>query len=604
LAWWEKVRAPDHFWPDLNWSTLIWFAAVVVLALTIRLDPLLSLRNLDALVLAATCLLLGLREAGDATPAGGASWQRFAYGGLTVVAVYWLLRGVHIVLARQVPRDKGMIAAPPLLILLLAGLALCIHQLAAGPISVGARDGIVGGLYVADSGKLPYGDTTGFDRRSPLLYLVEAGAVKVAEPSMLTPDSEAASGMTWQNRGDWLRGNWWEQADLVSVRLVNALLFIGTLCGIYVIGRRLYGTLCGWTLAAVFCVFPGTLECLPRPETMLPALLLTWTIAFALLPAGGLLATLCLVLAGLAWPWAWLALPVLLAYFGRRGWQTAGSVVGLLAGIAIIVIGMATLAQPALPRPDGALAMASTPKEDLRPHFDAHAGSGGTIVVDRWEARGKEALPQPWSGPLWRFLVDIESLQVGPKPSVTWPNDVDGRTLYRDIKASAEALPALQADYRQAARELPGWRRLAMNLRTVLEETWMPAEASPSPTIGAWTFWGGGPPMESRWGYSRKIVKGVVVLLVIWATLAVFLGRRSKPRHLIGALLAVIAGALVASESGTVTNLVWLMPVLLPLWAVHDVAQPAAAEGAPVAPTYDPNRPVVLGPPPRVSIEN
>ena len=60
-------------------------------------------------------------------------------------------------------------------------------------------------------------------------------------------------------------------------------------------------------MMAVFCVFPGSLECLPRPEIMLPSFLLTWTIVFALLPfVGGALATLCLVLAGVAWPWAWL----------------------------------------------------------------------------------------------------------------------------------------------------------------------------------------------------------------------------------------------------------------------------------------------------------
>ncbi len=307
-------------------------------------------------------------------------------------------------------------------------------------------------------------------------------------------------------------------------------------------------------------------------------------------------------LAGLAWPGAWLALPVLLAYFARRGWQTAGSVVGLLAGIALVVIGLATLVEPALPRADGALAMGSTESVNLLPHYGARLGDGGTIVIDRRETPPKTT--RPWTSYLWQKLVESESLHVGRKPNTTWPNGVDEKTtLYRDVQPSADALPTLQADYRQAARELSGWQRLAMNLRTVLEETWIPAEAPPSPTVGAWTFWGGGPPLERRWLISRRIVKAAVAVLAIWATLALFRQRRSKPRHLIGTLLAALAGILLASESGAVTNLVWLMPAIVPLWAIYDAGEPAAAAGTPAAPSYDPNRPVVLGPPPRVSVE-
>ena len=34
------------FWPDLGWPTTCWFAAVVILALAIRLKPLLTIRTL------------------------------------------------------------------------------------------------------------------------------------------------------------------------------------------------------------------------------------------------------------------------------------------------------------------------------------------------------------------------------------------------------------------------------------------------------------------------------------------------------------------------------------------------------------------------------
>ena len=50
--------AASSFWPDLSPVTLSWFAVVLILALTLRLRPLFSVRNLDALVLVGMCLLL------------------------------------------------------------------------------------------------------------------------------------------------------------------------------------------------------------------------------------------------------------------------------------------------------------------------------------------------------------------------------------------------------------------------------------------------------------------------------------------------------------------------------------------------------------------
>jgi hypothetical protein len=347
-----------------------------------------------------------------------------------------------------------------------------------------------------------------------------------------------------------------------------------------------------WTLAAVFCVFPGTLECLPRPEIMLPAMLLTWTIALALLPAGSLLATLCLVLAGLAWPWAWLGLPVLVAYFARRGWQAAGSVVGLLSGVAACVMGIATLVQPALPRADGALAMAG-----MTPSFEARPGDDGTIVVKRWQP---VAADRPWSRWLWRVLVESESLTVRPTGTIDWPNGVEaGEKLFRALQATGDALPPLQADYRRAVRELSPVRQGVVALRTLLETTWVPAQAPPTTTAGAWELWGGPPPMDWRWVLARRIVKGAIGLLMIWATLAIFIGRRNQPRHLVGALLAVSSGVLLASESGAVTNLVWLLPAVLALWAVDETPQ----EPAPLAPTVE-DAPLEPEPPPRITAEN
>jgi hypothetical protein len=295
------------FWPDLNWPTTCWFAVVALLALTIRLKPLLSIRNLDALVLATMCLLLALRDA-PGGPAGSVHpWQSWAYFGLTLSAVYWVLRALVLIAARRPVRQVGAISGNVRLVLLAAGLALCIHKLATAPLAPASRDGIVGGLCTSATGKLPYGDAPGFDGRSPLLYLVHAGAVRLVPPGLVPEGQAFPKRMTWHDRDWWLAQPWAESAHLGAARLVNAAFFILILLGLYLIGRRLQAEGAGWIMVTLFCLFAGTLECLPQPDIMLPTLLLTWTIAFALLPGvGGFLALLGIVLAGVAWPWAWL----------------------------------------------------------------------------------------------------------------------------------------------------------------------------------------------------------------------------------------------------------------------------------------------------------
>jgi len=418
--------------------------------------------------------------------------------------------------------------------------------------------------------------------------------VKLVPPAALTGEPATEQPVTWGNRGAWLKGDWWEDVDPAPVRLVNALLFIGTLLGIYVIGRQLGSPAAGWTMAVVFCVFPGTLECLPRPEIMLPTLLLTWTIALAVLPAGSLLATLCLVLAGIAWPWAWLGLPVLLAYFARRGWQAAGSFAGLAAGVALLVVGLATLVQPALPRAEGSLAAAGLP-----PHFTARLGQGGTLAVSRCEPVENARL-RPWYGKLWCVLVESESLRVPPTVSIDWGIGVeDQMKLYREINAPGDALPVLQSDYRRAAAELPAGRRLLVALRTLLDATSPVARPEPTTPVGTWELWAGSPVLSNRWALSRRIVRGAVGLLTIWAALTIFIRRKNQPRHLLGGLLAVTSSVLLASVPGAVTNLVWLLPTVLALGAACGTPQ----EAAPASPAaadllLEPE------PPPRITAEN
>ena len=173
------------FWPDLGPGTLGWFAALAILALMLRPRPLLSLRNLDGLVLAGMCLLLVLRE-DTRVACYRQTGQWWAYIGLTAAAAYWLVRGIGLLLARRTQSPVQPVPSGPLTILVIVGLVLAVHQIATAPVSDGSRDGIIGGLYSEATGRLPFGEPDVPDSRSPLLYLLHASALRVAEPTDIT----------------------------------------------------------------------------------------------------------------------------------------------------------------------------------------------------------------------------------------------------------------------------------------------------------------------------------------------------------------------------------------------------------------------------------
>ncbi len=602
----QAVSAPPtasgSVWPDLSWPTLAWFGAVATLALTFRPKPLFTARNLDALVLAGTCILLGLRDVTAPACCGPRTWQWWGYAGLTGAAFYWLLRGVALLASNKRVQHAGPVSAGVQVVLLIVGLGLAIHQIATAPVSAGSRDGVVGGLYMAEAQKLPYGDVPGYDLRSPLVYIAHSAATRVVDATSTLSDGGGPLTMTWGNHELWLNAATLAEADLTPARLVNAALFVLTLLGLCVLGRRLRTEGSAWLLVTLFCVFPGTLECLPRPEIMLPVCLLTWTVALALLPAfSGLLAPVCLVLAGVAWPWAWLGLPILVAHFWRRGWQTLWSTVSLAGGAAACAFALLHCVQPTLPAESGALALAGR-----SPSFDVRAVGTDTLSIDR-RSNPTSAPAGVLSRWLWTTLLAREEAVIGDTSDVgdgvrlSWPNGVSGSSVgYHDLAPTPEARPLLQRAYRRAVGELSEPRRLLAGLRTVLEATWPLGGAMEPLRTGAWSFWSQGTAQEGRVLLARRVTKGVVALLVIWATLVVFFGRRVQPRHLLGALLMTASGVLLASAGGAVSDLVWLLPLIAPLWALHEPESPRPAPQPVILP------PIGLSPepPPRITFDS
>ncbi len=596
-----------RFWPDLSWPTVCWFAVVVVLALTV----LLTLRNLDGLVLAGMCLLVALRELGQWADGSTPTPPAWACLGLTVAVCYWLVRGIVLLLETKAAAPPTTVPEGVRLVLLLAGLALSIRQIASAPISDASRDGIVGGLYTAATGKLPYGDVPAYESRSPLLYLLHAGAVQLLPPTLIQPDTDEPEPMTWGNRDEWLPQPWHKHADLAAARLVNAFLFVLIFVALVIIGQRWAVAGGGWTLAALFAVFPGALECLPRPDIMLATTLLAWAVACALLSGVGLLfSTLCLVRAGAAWPWAWLLLPILLAYcYGRGAWAALAGSTGLLIGVAGCLFGIFALVQPSWPRAGGALTLA-----DLPPAYTARLLERNTLIIDHRQSTEDQLTTPPLSRYLWRALLAGEPVALSSGSSadedlqINWPNAVTGRAvLCRQIEPLGPALWPLQEQYRQAVANLPIWRRVVSEVRTVLEATWVPQVERPAPVVGAWQLWAGSPPWSAGWVWARRGVKLAAGLLVIWAALAVFLGGRTQKRHLVGALLMACCATLLASTAGATTNLIWPLPLIGTLWAIY---QPPTVPRRIVAPATLPTvgpaaapTPAEPGPPPRITVE-
>lgn len=543
--------------PSLNAATLAWIAAILILTLKLQTRPLRSIHNLDALVLALTCLLLPLRSVteGVDSHASHGSYQFWSYALLTASGGYWLLRGLMLLLRTEVSAIQANVSEGSLTVLVIAALTVACYSVVTAPISEGSRDGLAGGICLAETGKLPYGDMPGQDNRSPLLYAVHALAAK-AMPVTYTLNSGPLA-MTWGSRQEWIQKPWWNHVDSSPIRAVNAMLFLLTFVAIAGIGHRHHSLALGQSIAAVFCLFPGTLECLAQPEIMLPTMLLTWSLASLRVPAvGGILSAIFAVLAGVAWPWAWLVVPVLMGYWLRTGWNGLGAMMGLVVGFGAVGYGVAAFTAPSLPRADGALAGAGLPPKYLV------AESEGRLDIQK--ATGTTEVRADLRAPLWRFLLQGDVAKLYPTDGLNFGAPLSEPIMYRELAVSAAALPEVQTAYRKSIGGLAPETRFWPALRTVLEATWKPMFPPAAPQRSVWSVWFGDATESSGASlWVRRSGKLLAVLIALGAFIVLIRQSAARPHQAVGGVLAVCAAALLFSDSGAAAYWVWLAPAAL-----------------------------------------
>lgn len=575
-------------WPEPNPIQLSWFAAIAILALTLRARNPLSLASLDGISLAGAAILFVLRDLdGSQRGVGGHSWSWWAISLFPLIALYWLIRGILLFSGARPARLSRAALGGPVVVFAFVGLLLAGRSVATGLIPPAMHDGFIGATGMLESGALPYGDFPGHDSRGPLLYSFVAGVLKVTQPAVL-PDVPLAEGPMAPERTIVFPADPPVRYDATALRGANALLICLATIALFIIGVGCGARSLGAGLAAIFLLFPGVREGFGDTELLLAATLLAWSLAFLFVPwVGSFFSALCLTLGGVSCPWLWLGIPLMLAFHLRRGAALVGTVCGLLLGFAALGFVFANHVRPTLPRERGVLAAA-----DLPPRFRATLSADGQVLqisIDEREDRPRFAARL--AAPMLRKLLEQEDLSLEAAfrrkglPEFVLPDGVAPHAVfYTDIAAEGAAADVLQSEYRVDLAAAPDKTRFFAAIRTVIESTWLPAApvgaadgaVEPS-TWRAWSLEPGG--MASRVDAARRAMKIIAILCALVMALGLLVRRDAGFGEFAGALLATLTLAFLASEPGSAARWAWIVPAILAAHAVQRETAAAPPEG-------------------------
>ncbi len=611
----DTVQVPPTLQPDFTVATATWLAVAVIFLALFRLRPLASGRNLDALVLAAIAVLLPLRPTGlDASWAEG-GWVVLA---LTLAAGYWLVRGAYLLTRTTTPIYVSNLTGSASLVLVIVGVLLVSRALTTHPLPDAAEAGVVGAyeLTAQDGlGALPYGRLAAFDQHPPLVYLAHVPSLALVAafpPSAVEGDgSDSRFDLAiYQAFGESARDSLslaeQQHRDAIIARaavVTNALLAVLFFLGLFTAGARLHSVQVGATLTAVAAVFPGVQACLAQPEIMVPAVLIAWAAALLTCGAlGALFSLFVLLVAGLAWSWAWLGVPILLAYCWRRRWAGLTATLGAALGLAATAVLIFVLVVPSVPQVDGALAAAG-----VMPRYQATLTNEGQLKVEPLDALIEPPASFPPRRWFWQHLLSYDDVTLADfggqliMPNGMSPSDIR----YADITARGRARQTLSVKYAAAMAEENLLTRFAVRKRTLLESTWLAAPAEPEGVAGAWNYWATQPaPLGLSWDWIRRGVKIAVVLAAFLAAFVLYRRQAVAAPQLAGGLLLFGGLALLASWAGAVTGWVWLLPGIVVTLAAFRTPTRAAAAPQHPPPQHSSYPPAATGPAPRISVNN
>jgi hypothetical protein len=223
--------------PHFEGPSFCWLSIVLVFIFLGNFNRLLSLRNLDIVLLYLLCPFLFVL------------WQdkRFAYAGILVVTLVFFLRcllGARCK-TKQVLKDNTSLKRAAVFVLVLACL-LHVQTVYERPIDDSGLCSVNGAEYIIQTGKLPYGTACGhIGVYGPLLYVLHIPANRIFQPDV-NFDSQ---------RGTFEWGPY-EEFEMRGAQTIVLVFDLLAMLGLYCFGRKYGDATTAVLLTLVFALCP------------------------------------------------------------------------------------------------------------------------------------------------------------------------------------------------------------------------------------------------------------------------------------------------------------------------------------------------------------
>ncbi|MGD8499966.1 MAG: hypothetical protein PVJ86_04925 [Phycisphaerales bacterium] len=237
----EEVLSIESFFrwirPRFEGPAFCWLSLVLVFVFLGNFSRLLSLRNLDIILLYSLCPFLLVL------------WQdkSFAYAGIFAVTLLFFLRcllGARRK-TKQALKDNAHLQKAAVFVLVLACL-LHVQSVYEKPIDDSGLCSVIGAEYMIQTGRLPYGTDCGhIGVYGPLLYVLHVPANRIFQPD-INFDPQ---------RGTFEWGPY-EEFEMRGAQTVVLVFDLLAMLGLYCFGRKYGDKTTGVLLALVFALCP------------------------------------------------------------------------------------------------------------------------------------------------------------------------------------------------------------------------------------------------------------------------------------------------------------------------------------------------------------